>query len=82
MAAKMWHYGKLAFPGLCFRCALPLQKGEWGYNDPQRRLHCTRCAAELDATTEKSPEAKAKLQRIKGRLFDFLAGEIERKLKG
>lgn len=78
---KYWKKARVVAPGSCAGCRLQFEKSEWVYLSPDGGAFCLRCTADQGGTVEKSAEVEAKLDRIKSRFFDFVAGEIERRIK-
>ena len=76
-----WNYGRLAVSAECSKCTAWIGKGDWGYNDPKGKLHCTRCAAGKSAKITPTLAVQKKKERIAERVIDFLAGELSRKIK-
>jgi hypothetical protein len=78
---SLWKLGTVVAPGHCKGCSRGFYKGERVYLSPKKKVYCTSCAVDRNATVEKSPQVQAKLDRVTSRFFDFVAGEIEKKLK-
>ena len=77
----VWRLGTVVAPGHCKGCRRGFYKGERVYFSPAQKVYCTSCAVDRNATVEKSPQVQANLDRVVSRFFDFVAGEMERKIK-
>jgi len=77
----LWKKARVVAPGSCKGCRLAFEKGEWAYLSPEGKAYCLHCTVDRGATVEKSPQVQANLDRVVSRFFDFVAGEMERKIK-